>query len=81
MIATLTSKGQITLPKSIRDQLGLVAGDRLDFRVEGGGELRARPIQGSVLRLAGIAKGANTRRRTLEEMDDAIALAAAEGMR
>lgn len=81
MIATLTSKGQITLPKSIRDQLRLVSGDRLDFRVDKGGELRARPIHGSVLRLAGIAKGRIRRRRTIEEMDDAIALAAAESMK
>ena len=31
--ATVTSKGQITLPKSVRDALGLKAGDRVIFRV------------------------------------------------
>ena len=31
MKSVLTSKGQITLPKSIRDRLGLKAGDVLDF--------------------------------------------------
>lgn len=31
--ATLTSKGQITLPKSVRDALGLKEGDRVLFRV------------------------------------------------
>ncbi|TLZ54084.1 MAG: AbrB/MazE/SpoVT family DNA-binding domain-containing protein [Gammaproteobacteria bacterium] len=29
--ATLTSKGQITLPKSVRERLGVEAGDRIEF--------------------------------------------------
>jgi antitoxin PrlF len=29
--ATVTSKGQITLPKTVRDRLGIVAGDRVEF--------------------------------------------------
>jgi AbrB family looped-hinge helix DNA binding protein len=31
MIATITSKGQITIPLAIRERLGLKAGDRIDF--------------------------------------------------
>jgi antitoxin PrlF len=29
--ATLTSKGQVTLPKSVRERLGIESGDRLEF--------------------------------------------------
>ncbi|MFO1079298.1 MAG: AbrB/MazE/SpoVT family DNA-binding domain-containing protein [Reyranellaceae bacterium] len=38
MAATVTSKGQITIPKPVRDLLGLEPGSVVDFRrAEGGG--------------------------------------------
>lgn len=33
--ATLTSKGQITVPKDVRERLGLKSGDRVKFEFEG----------------------------------------------
>lgn len=36
MTAKMTSKGQVTVPKAVRDALGLEAGDDVVFRVEGG---------------------------------------------
>jgi AbrB family looped-hinge helix DNA binding protein len=30
-VATLTSKGQVTLPKSVRDRLGVQTGARVEF--------------------------------------------------
>jgi AbrB family looped-hinge helix DNA binding protein len=41
--STLTSKGQITLPRAVRDQLGLAQGDRVEFTVESGGRVLLRP--------------------------------------
>jgi antitoxin PrlF len=33
--ARISSKGQVTLPKSVRDALGVAKGDHVVFRVEG----------------------------------------------
>lgn len=37
--STLTSKGQVTIPKQIRERLGLKVGDRLGFRIDAEGKL------------------------------------------
>lgn len=42
-LATMTSKGQLTVPKAVRDQLGLRAGDHVDIRVEPDGTARLLP--------------------------------------
>ena len=39
MITTLTSKGQITIPKQIRDALGLAPGVSVEFAVNKEGEV------------------------------------------
>ncbi|OHU92310.1 AbrB/MazE/SpoVT family DNA-binding domain-containing protein [Mycobacterium talmoniae] len=40
--ATVTSKGQVTIPKVVRDALGIAAGDEVVFRVEGDRAVLAR---------------------------------------
>jgi AbrB family looped-hinge helix DNA binding protein len=77
MEATLTSKGQVTIPKAVRDALHLRAGDRLDFILEADGTVRILPITGSVKRLKGMLP-APARTLTIEEMDDVIAQGAAD---
>ena len=50
--AVLTSKGQVTIPKDIREALRLENGDRLDFIREQGWIIMV-PLKGSVLDLYG----------------------------
>lgn len=57
-IATLSAKFQISIPKEIRTEMGLKAGQKLAF-IRIGNTLRLVP-QKSVAELFGIAKGANT---------------------
>jgi len=69
--STITSKGQITLPKEIRDRLNLHAGDRLNFIVEPDGTVRIIPLTTSIRELKGILP-APERPVSLEEMEEAI---------
>lgn len=50
---TLTSKGQITIPKEIRDNLGMKPGDRINFTLMPDGTVRLRAKSKSVLKLGG----------------------------
>ena len=79
MQATITSKaskGQVTLPKPIRDRLHLKPGDKIDFLLEDDGCLRVAPVTASVRQLKGLLPKPDAP-VTLEAMDDAIARAAA----
>ena len=43
-LATLTGKGQITIPVSVRQSLGLHAGDKLEFVLNENGEVICKPV-------------------------------------
>ena len=51
--ATVTGKGQTTIPKKIRDDLGMKAGDRLTFTLMPDGVVLMRVKNKSVMTLAG----------------------------
>lgn len=72
--ATLTSKGQTTIPKEIRDFLGIGSGDKLDFVVESDGRVILRPANLDVRQLRGMLKRSGRKAVTLEEVDKAIAV-------
>jgi AbrB family looped-hinge helix DNA binding protein len=52
--STLTSKGQTTIPKPIRDSLGMKAGDRMTFTLMPDGIVVMRVKNKRVADLAGI---------------------------
>jgi AbrB family looped-hinge helix DNA binding protein len=70
--ATMTSKGQVTLPKEVRDLLRLNEGQKLCFTVEDGNRAVMTPQWRRLSDLVGILPKPK-RRVTLEEMDQAIA--------
>ncbi|MDE2661870.1 MAG: AbrB/MazE/SpoVT family DNA-binding domain-containing protein [Gemmatimonadota bacterium] len=72
MEATITSKGQVTLPKPIRDRLDLKAGDRIAFSMEDDGRLLVTPVTGSVMDLAGMLPRPPVP-LSQEEMDEVVA--------
>jgi antitoxin PrlF len=73
MYATLTSKGQVTLPKEIRERLGLDAGTMLDFQVLPDNTITARAVKPDARRIRGILKSPHTQPMTVEQMDEGVA--------
>lgn len=75
--SSITKKGQTTLPKSVREFLGLRAGDKVRYFITEGG-VRIVPVR-SVKRLCGTLQYDDGPAVTLEEMEQAIADGACEG--
>jgi AbrB family looped-hinge helix DNA binding protein len=73
--ATVTSKGQITLPKRLRERLGLKRGSRIRFRLEADGGLRGDPVLYELEDLWAIADQGRRAKRvmTADEMEAAKA--------
>jgi AbrB family looped-hinge helix DNA binding protein len=69
--ATITSKGQITVPKDIRDALGVHPGDRLAFRTREDGTVVVEAETVDLMTLRGMLKP-KRKGMTLEAMNEAI---------
>ena len=72
MLATLTSKGQVTLPKEIRDALQLDAGAKLDFVLQLDGSVTLRRLESSAMSVAGLLHRKGRPVTTVEDIDRAI---------
>jgi len=68
---TVTTKGQVTIPKAVRDELGLKEGDRVAFRVLEDGTVIVEPETNDLSDLRGILKP-KRKGVTISDMDEAI---------
>lgn len=69
--ATLTSKGQVTIPQEVRRRLKLESGDRIEFVELADGAYAIRPSLNDVRELKGLLRRPKAR-VTLEDMNEAI---------
>ena len=74
-VATLTSKGQITLPMAVRTALGLSAGNQVDF-VPLDGSFMLVPVRSDVASLKGRFAGRVNKPVSIEAMNEAVAAGA-----
>lgn len=75
--ATVFSRGRITLPREICDELGIGPGTKLDFFQNADGETVLKPRYGDIRDLKGIVNYKGPA-KTLEEIDAGIAEAIAD---
>jgi antitoxin PrlF len=70
LTATLTSKGQITIPKEVRDHLGVEPGDRISFSIGSEGSVTVESETVDMRSLRGLLK--SHRRVSPKAMEKAI---------
>lgn len=71
----LTRKGQVTIPKAVRERLGVRAGSTLQFAVDEGGQVVVSAREPKISDLVGILPKPK-RPATIEEMNEAARLGA-----
>lgn len=71
--STLTSKGQITIPREVRNRLHLKTGSRVDFIVEASGQVVLKSLDNNFRSVRGIVRSRRKRLVSIKEMNEAIA--------
>ena len=71
-LATLTTKGQVTVPKSVRDALHLRSGDKLEFIITDNGGIVLRPVTRKVDDVFGRLQRHGQKPISVEAMDQAV---------
>lgn len=80
MKATVTSKGQITIPLAIRTKAKIIAGSQLEFQIEDDHTIVVHLVTHDALELKGMIKPKQTKPVSLKEMKLAIGAGANESM-
>lgn len=70
--ATITSKGQVTIPKEIRKFLSLSPGDEIDFIIGNEGEVRITPKTSDIRALKGLLHKPGQPKVTIDQMNKTI---------
>ena len=70
--ATMTSKGQVTIPKAVRDELRLATGQGLAFTMTGKRAVLMVPVNNDVRRLAGILHRPGRKPVSQQDIDRAV---------
>lgn len=73
--ATLTSKGQTTIPADIRKGMGLEPGDKIEFHLLSDGSATMRAKRGTLKDFVGVLHRAGQKPASPEDMDKGIAKA------
>jgi len=72
-VSTITQKGQVTIPKDMRDHWQLVTGDKIEFIYNKQGEIIIKPMTRKVADVAGLlSQYKKAKPASIEEMDQAI---------
>ena len=77
MESAITATGRMTIPKAIREHLGVKPGDRVKFFVHPDGTVVLLPKK-PLKSLRGMLKSRRARPASIEEMDEAVAEGAAD---
>jgi antitoxin PrlF len=79
-IATVSTKGQVTIPKEVRDQLRLTAGSRVSFVLGEKDSVTLKPVKSDIRLLKGMIKSPFKRPVTIKQMNDAIGRGYSSGL-
>lgn len=75
MLSTVTDKGQITLPKAIRDRLGIRPGSKVEFDVQADETIRLRVLSRGSAGLFGLLAVPGEAVRSPQEIEACVTAA------